>query len=301
MVGEAKNMVDEIRNSYVRALRYSTWLSSEFRQAAIKKIRDMVSYVGSPGRHLEPDFVEELYKPYPDAPLDLDQLFPTWIKALGLSTQYMWMDTKTPLFDDTGYIPFYTGALNDIIVPTTSMLRPFMYPYGVLALNYGGLGTMIGGEMMHALDPRGLHSLEGYVPDDTDAVMKEYTKRALCLRKSRKSVLSLSGQQEPLSEELDSENLADLVGTKMAYDAFDSLVREYRDETPAGLNMSVQQLFFFNNCVKWCTEKKSEEPDYAKMRSRCIVPLMNMREFSSAFGCTLKTPMSPREKCTFWD
>ncbi|KAH7956436.1 hypothetical protein HPB52_009663 [Rhipicephalus sanguineus] len=111
--------------------------------------------------------------------------------------------------------------------------------------------------------------------------------------------LSLSGQEETLSEELDSENLADLVGTKMAYDAFNSLVPENRDETPAGLNMSVQQLFFFNHCAKLCTEDKEES--YAIMRSRCIVPLMNMREFSSAFGCATKTPMNPREKCTFWE
>ncbi|XP_037515040.1 endothelin-converting enzyme-like 1 [Rhipicephalus sanguineus] len=254
MIGGARNMVDEIRNAYVRALQHSTWLSTDFRLAAVKKIRDMVSNVGSPGRHFESDFVEALYKPYPDEPLDLDELFPTWIKALGLSTQYLWTDTTTPLYDDTSYFPFYTDAINDITVPTASMLRPFMYPYGILALNYGGLGTMIGGEMMRALDPRGIHSLDGYVPDDKDEVIKEYTRKALCLRKSHKSVLSLSGQEETLSEELDSVNLFDLVGTKMAYDAMDSLVHEYRDETPAGLNMSAQQLFFFNNCTKYLVE-----------------------------------------------
>ncbi|XP_075744110.1 uncharacterized protein LOC142802912 [Rhipicephalus microplus] len=220
-IGKANSMVDEIREAYLRALQYSTWLNTDFRQAAKKKIKDMVSYVGSPGKRLDPNFVEGLYKPYPDVPLDLEALFPTWIKALGLSAQYMWMDTTTPLYDETRPIPYYTGVSNDVTVPTASMLPPFMHTNGIDALHYGGLGTMIGHAMMRAFDVRGIHTLEGYVPDENDDVIREYTKRALCLRRSHKSVLSLRGQEETLSDELDSENLADLVGTKMAYDAFE--------------------------------------------------------------------------------
>ncbi|KAL1442734.1 hypothetical protein MTO96_007752 [Rhipicephalus appendiculatus] len=212
MVTQAKGMVREIRNSFLKALQSSTWLSSEFRAAAVKKMMDMVAYVGSAGRRLEPDYVEALYKPYPNAPLDLDVLFPTWIKALGLSSHYMWMDTTTPLYDETARTPFYTYEFNDFTIPTVSMLRPFMNPYGIYALNYGGLGTMIAHEIMHAFDPRGIQPLAGYEPHDMDEVIREYTKRALCLRMSHKSVLSLSNQEETLSDELDSENLGRLRG-----------------------------------------------------------------------------------------
>ncbi|KAL1441918.1 hypothetical protein MTO96_031074 [Rhipicephalus appendiculatus] len=214
-------MLNEIRDAYVRAVHYSTWLSTDFRQAAKRKIKEMMIYVGSPRQRFDPPYVELLYKPYPDAPLDLEALFPTWIKALGLSSQYMWMDTKTPLYDETG---------------------------------------MIGQAIMGALDPRGIHSLNGYVPDARDDVMKEYTKRALCLRKSGQSVLYLTRQGGTLSDGLDSENLADLVGTKMAYDAFQYLVGEQRDQNLAGLNMSVQQLFFVSHCAKWCSENNTAEP-----------------------------------------
>ncbi|XP_075744136.1 neprilysin-1-like [Rhipicephalus microplus] len=290
-------------------------------------------------------------KPYPDAPLDLDALFPTWIKALGLSSQYMWIDTTTLLYDETAIGLYYDSDVNRITVPTASMLRPFMYMYGVPAVNYGGLGTndgagsdawreafvaaweryaglfgtwqlaravvsrlgprctvsdlpgtlvMIGQALMGALDPRGIHSLNGYVPDPRDEVMREYRKRALCLRKSRRSVLSVSGTEETLSEELDSENLADFVGTKMAFDAFEYLVSEQRDQNLAGLNMSVRQLFFIRHCARWCSEDNSVNPPHAPPRVRCMVPLMNMRPFSSAFGCAAKTAMNPKEKCTFW-
>ncbi|KAL1442733.1 hypothetical protein MTO96_007751 [Rhipicephalus appendiculatus] len=164
MVAEAKDMVDAIRYSFMKALQSSTWLSSEFREAAVKKLTKMVAHVGRPGRRLEPDFVEAVYKPYPDAPLDLDVLFPTWIKALSLSSHYMWTDTTTPLYDETAPYPYYTYAFNEFTIPTVAMLRPFFYPYGIYALNYGGLGTMIAHEIMHAYGPYGLSSFEGRTP-----------------------------------------------------------------------------------------------------------------------------------------
>ncbi|KAL1476181.1 hypothetical protein MTO96_018758, partial [Rhipicephalus appendiculatus] len=99
---------------------------------------------------------------------------------------------------------------------------------------------------------------------------------------------------------LDYQNLGDFVGTKMAYDAFEHLVSEYRDQNFAGLNMSVQQLFFVSHCANWCSEDNPEKPPYTLWRSRCIAPLMNMWQFSSAFGCAAKTPMNPEEKCPFW-
>ncbi|KAL1415640.1 hypothetical protein MTO96_029127 [Rhipicephalus appendiculatus] len=180
------------------------------------------------------------------------------------------------------------------------MLPPFMYPDGPIALNYGGLGTIIGHEIMHGFDVKGIQDLEGYKPHDTDDVMKEYTKRALCLRKSHKSVLYLIDQEEMLNETLDDENLADLVGTKIAYEAFASLLPPYRDEILAGLYMSAEQLFFFNRCAKQCAQHAVPGKRYAPYRSRCIVPLMNMPEFSRAFGCVVGKPMNPQEKCTFW-
>ncbi|KAL1466193.1 hypothetical protein MTO96_026822 [Rhipicephalus appendiculatus] len=209
LVRQAKNMAGEIRNAYVRALHDSHWLSDDFRQAAAKKTIDIRFFVGSPGQDLDPNFVETLYKPYPDAPLDLKPLAPTWIKVVGLDTQYEWMYPAVPLFDETVRRPFYDRFSNAVIVPAASMLRPFMYRHGVAALNYGGLGTMIGQMIMGALDPQNIRSLYSNVTDPMGDVMREYTKRTLCLRKFRQSV-NASGAV------LDYENLGDFVGTKMA-------------------------------------------------------------------------------------
>ncbi|KAH8039363.1 hypothetical protein HPB51_005693 [Rhipicephalus microplus] len=116
----------------------------------------------------------------------------------------------------------------------------------------------------------------------------------------KRPTLSLSRQQDTLDDVTDSENLCDLVGTMVAYAAYSSLPENFKSETLAGLNASSEQLFFISHCLKWCAQLSKPPRRYAPFRSRCIVPLMNMPEFSSAFNCAPGSPMNPQNKCTFW-
>ncbi|KAL3227157.1 hypothetical protein MRX96_048810 [Rhipicephalus microplus] len=118
--------------------------------------------------------------------------------------------------------------------------------------------------------------------------------------KKRLIQLSATGGEDKLNYTVDNENLADLVGAKIAYQAFASLTSPERTETLAGLDLSSEQLFFVNYCVVWCAQHSQSPEKYAPFRSRCIVPLMNMPEFSSAFRCATGTLMNPAKKCEFW-
>ncbi|KAL1473333.1 hypothetical protein MTO96_003879 [Rhipicephalus appendiculatus] len=252
VVYQTKRMVSRIRSAYEKALNSSSWVGADVGDRALKRLSNITVLVGSPRRHLDPKFIEEVYRPYPDAPTD--RLFPTWIKALSLSTQNVWSDQVVPVYDETDvYGGGYYDLYNFVIIPTALMNQPLLYPYGPLGLNYGGLG-----------------------------------------------MLSLSAQQPTLNHILDSEHLADLVGTVVAYAAYSSLPQKYKDVKLVGLNMSTDRLFFVSHCAKFCAKESVSQIPYAPFRSRCIVPLMNMPEFSSAFGCAEGTPMNPRRKCKFW-
>ncbi|KAH8027272.1 hypothetical protein HPB51_003779 [Rhipicephalus microplus] len=106
--------------------------------------------------------------------------------------------------------------------------------------------------------------------------------------------------RQELSNFYDSENLADLVGVKIAYDGFSSLPRSQRTRILSGTNITAERLYFISHCVKWCREVQFGSGRYAPDRSRCIVPLMNMPEFSKAFECAAGDLMNPTEKCGFW-
>ncbi|XP_049276140.1 endothelin-converting enzyme homolog [Rhipicephalus sanguineus] len=251
MVNQTESMVSQVQTAFRDTLLNSLWISYKEEVGAIRKFDDIVVNVGSPGRRLDPEFIDEHYKAYPDAPVN--RLFPSWIKALSLSTHSIWSDQTTALYDENEVTARYIPDYNVVVVPTAIITRPFFYLDGPMALNYGGLG-----------------------------------------------MLSLSRRQEILNDTVDSENLADLVGTRIAYTAFTSLSAEYEAETLAGLNMSAKQLFFINHCAKWCAQHSIPGKRYAPYRSRCIVPLMNMPEFSWTFGCPAGAPMNPHNKCEFW-
>ncbi|KAH7934600.1 hypothetical protein HPB51_029034 [Rhipicephalus microplus] len=112
--------------------------------------------------------------------------------------------------------------------------------------------------------------------------------------------LSLTGQEDHLDDELDSENLADFVGARLAYAAYASLPEDVKRMKLAGFDMSPEKLFFINQCSRVCAWSSIPKKHYAPFRSRCIVPLRNMPEFSRAFRCKAGTLMNPRNKCTFW-
>ncbi|KAL1486929.1 hypothetical protein MTO96_031155 [Rhipicephalus appendiculatus] len=251
MVYQTKRMASRIRHAFDKVLQSSSWLSPRLQALATDELINITVYVGSPGRRLDPEYVEEIYKPFPDAPVD--RLFPTWIKCLSLNTHLAWSDQKTLLYDETAVNAIFIPRELAVIVMTAIMHRPFLYLYGPISLNYGALGA-----------------------------------------------LSLSRQQEKLDDATDSENLCDLVGTVVAYAAYASLPVKFKSTTLAGLNVSSERLFFISHCLTSCAQLGHPGRRYAPFRSRCIVPLMNMPEFSNAFGCAPGTPMNPRNKCEFW-
>ncbi|XP_075539434.1 neprilysin-1-like [Dermacentor variabilis] len=300
MLDQVKAMLGNIRNGFRDAFKFSTWVKEEVRETALRKLAKMKAYVGSPGQRLDAAFVEELYRPFPDVPQD--SLFPTWIKAVSLSAHYLWTDQKTRLYDEAAVNAFYQVLFNTIVIPTAIIQRPLHYFEGPVALSYGGLGTVVGHEIMHAYDVKGTEIDDNGInqPWVTPEFTKEYTQRALCLRQSHKEAIRLMSRQQVVNDTLDSENIADLVGVKVAYDAFTLLPYRERIMTLVGLNISANRLFFISHCIKWCAQHRQLTSRYAPYRSRCIVPLMNMPEFSNAFGCVAGQPMNPKKKCDFW-
>lgn len=160
----------------------------------------------------------------------------------------------------------------------------------------------MGHEIMHGYDIQGSNYDDRgqFEPWRTKKFGDEYTKRTLCIRKSHTNTIKRMPRLEMVNDTLDSENLADFVGTLSTYAAYASLPRQERNMVLPGLNVTAERLFFINTCLKWCEDEPFAAERYAPGRSRCLVPLINMPQFSAAFACAQGTPMNPLEKCTFW-
>ncbi|KAL3206107.1 hypothetical protein MRX96_040416 [Rhipicephalus microplus] len=107
-------------------------------------------------------------------------------------------------------------------------------------------------------------------------------------------------RQDKLNDTADSENIADLGGTLMAFGAFNTLARSQRDVVLPAVSLTDRQLFFVFQCAKWCYYPGSKSGRHARGRYRCEVPAMNMDEFSEAFRCKPGDRMYPVNKCELW-
>ncbi|XP_075746325.1 neprilysin-21-like [Rhipicephalus microplus] len=289
-----KVMVSHILDIFKQVIANSSWVGQEPFEALKAKLDDLVVNVGDPGDRLDSEFIERFFAPLGDVPVT--GLFRSWMKASSVTAHYAWSDQKTPLYDEADFTARYYNNYNIVTVPSALIHWPFIFPDGPIAMDYGGLGMVVGHEFMHSLGVQAIQRATWATKD----FLGNYTEKVFYLRRSHQSVLSLSRLQETIDEILDSENLADLVGTSLAYTAFTLLDPKDVGYTLPGLDMTSEQLFFVLNCVKLCTTFTRYPKRYAPYRSRCNVPLMNMDEFANAFGCSQGAPMNPPGKCYFW-
>ncbi|KAL1421509.1 hypothetical protein MTO96_023072 [Rhipicephalus appendiculatus] len=197
--------------------------------------------------------------------VDTNRFFKAYRAALQASAHRSWSDQKTWIYDETDVNAYYVRELNTVVIPAGILQNPFFNVEGPAALNYGGIGVIIGHEIMHGYDVGGTMYDDASMKREwtTPEFLKKYTERTLCLRKSHKAALE-------------------------------------RNVRLPDLNLTSEHLFFIGNCAKWCEGQNVNSARYAAGHFRCNVPLMNMAEFSAAFACAPQTPMNPSNKCAFW-
>lgn len=262
---------------------------------SVKKAETFRFTVGYPDAIFEDSAVETLYSDFPDVGA---KFLESYLQSLRALAHLNVRGKPITNFNTIRGNAFYTTGSHTITFYAAIMQPPVFILNGPAALNYGGFGQVAGHEMTHAYDAEGIRS---GVPKGSS--LEEYKKKVLCLRASY-----LKAESDPrarnLDNMIDSEGVADIGGILLAYDAFRHLPEEQRTATVPGLGLSAEQIFFVAHCMKWCTRhkgrKRNPKSNYWHSRSRCIVPSLNMPEFSRAFSCKPGDVMNPADRCDFW-
>jgi putative endopeptidase len=187
---------------------------------------------------------------------------------------------------------YYQSSMNEIVFPAGILQPPFFNPTADDAINYGGMGAVIGHEMTHGFDDAGRRfDAEGNLKDWwTEADAKSYTERA------DKVVAQFDGYIAVDSLHLNGrltlgENIADLGGLKIAYAALQkALVGKQRPPRIDGY--TPEQRFFLAWGQIWRQQNRPENArvrvatdSHSSPRWRVDGPLSNLPEFAKAFGC----------------
>jgi len=197
--------------------------------------------------------------------------------------------------DEWGMTPqtvnaYYNPSLNEIVFPAAILQPPFFSVDAPDALNYGGIGGVIGHEISHAFDDQGSRydgagNLVNWWTDADRAAFEALTKRLI---DQYSGYEPLPGRRVKGDFTL-GENIADLSGLAVSYKAYQLAKAGKEPEKVSG--WSGNQLFFVGWSRVW--QRKYREAELVKRlltdphspsQYRANGPVMNLDAFHDAFG-----------------
>jgi putative endopeptidase len=210
---------------------------------------------------------------------------------------------------------YYDPSFNDINFPA-GILQPPFFDFTIdPAVNFGGIGVVIGHEMTHGFDDEGSqydgkgNLREWQTPEDR----KAFTERTDC------EVAEYGGfeaaaahddaQQVKLNGKLTlGENTADNGGLRIAYMALlDTLAAQKKSIDDKIDGYTEAQRYFLGFAQVWCqnqTEQAARQSalvdPHSPGRWRVNGTVQNFDQFGKAFGCTKGQPMYPANSCRVW-
>ena len=184
---------------------------------------------------------------------------------------------------------YYSPPLNEIVFPAAILQSPFFSKDTEAALNYGGIGAVIGHEISHAFDDQGSKydgdgNLNNWWTDEDRTAFKELTNR----------LVAQYAEYEPLEDKRVNgnltlgENIADLSGLSIAHKAYRLSLDGEKPKEVAGWNGD--QLFFVGWSRVWCRKYRDAEmvrrlliDSHSPSQYRANGPVGNIKAFYQAF------------------
>ena len=188
---------------------------------------------------------------------------------------------------------YYNPPMNEIVFPAGILRFPFFDNDADDAINYGGIGAVIGHELTHGFDDEGRQfDFEGnlkewWTEDDT----KKFTVKADKVVAQYDAYTVLDGKTHVNGKLTLGENLADFGGLSLAYEAFKTYTEQGKNEKDKIDGFTGNQRFFLSWAQVWRANIRDEAmaqriitDPHSPGRFRCNGPISNMTEFYNAFG-----------------
>lgn len=298
-------MVRNIRGELRSRLSGLTWMSDQTKTKAYAKLDSIINKIGYPDRWRDYALLEARPGPFVNNLL-LANEFETrrQLKKIGRPTDRTEWGMTPPTVN-----AYYNPPTNEITFPAGIMQPPFFDPKADDAVNYGGMGSVIGHEITHGFDDEGrqfdaLGNLSGWW---SGADTKEFNRRAEVVQKQFDGYEAIDSLHVNGKLTL-GENIADLGGLLIAYGAYRRSLEGKPEPAPID-GLTGPQRFFLAWAQIWRAKSRPEftrllvnvDP-HAPPEFRTIGPLSNIPAFALAFGCKSGDPMvrPESERAQIW-
>jgi putative endopeptidase len=299
-------LVNNLREALKVRIGKLTWMSDATKKKALEKWAAFNTKIGYPDK----------WRDWSGLTTGRDSLYGNVAAAAAFNYRYELDKIGKPVDkDEWGMTPqtinaYYDPQRNEIVFPAAILQPPFFDPQADDAINYGAIGAVIGHEITHGYDDQGSRfgpsgNFEEWWTKEDAARFKALTAK---LVEQYNGYTAAPGLTEKVNGNLTlGENIADLGGLNIAYDAFQKAVAGKPD--PMIDNMTRDQRFFLGFASAW---REKYTPELTKLivasdphspdGVRANGTPTNVDAFARAFGCKEGDPMvnSADKKVVIW-
>jgi len=297
-------LVENLRNAYGQSISDLSWMSAETKKAAQVKLAAFTPKIGYPDR----------WQDYSKLTIKNGDLVGNVIRSNKASHQEdlkrlggpirKWEWHMTPQTVNA----YYNPPANEIVFPAAILQPPFFNMAADDAVNYGGIGAVIGHEMGHGFDDQGSRY------DATGNLRNWWTEQDLAAFKTRTKALVEQYAQYKVFDDLSingeltlGENIGDLSGVTIAYKAYKASLNG--KDAPVIDGLTGDQRFFMGYTQIWrvkmvekALRNRVATDPHSPGHFRAIGILSNFDEFYDAFDVKEGDAMylAPEKRVSIW-
>jgi predicted metalloendopeptidase len=303
---EAKARALEMVHNLIAALHDDlqtlAWMSPETRKQALIKLDSMTIKIGYPDKWRDYSALHVDRGPFVVNMMHNSEFtFHRSLDRIGKPVDRAEWGMTPPTVNAS-----YNPSRNDITFPAGILQAPFFDAKADDALNYGGMGAVIGHEMTHGFDDEGRKfDGQGNLRDWWTAEdAKNFEERAECVSKQFDGYV-VEGDLHENGKLILGESIADLGGLTIAYNALEKAIA--KKPHPAIDGFTPEQRFFISWGRVWGT---NDTPQFDRLqvntnphplgKFRAIAAPSNLQPFAQAFDCKNGDPMVRQQPCRIW-
>lgn len=298
------NLVENLKISLGERISQLEWMSDATKEKAQEKLGTFIVKIGYPDK----------WKDYSSLEIKDDSYWQNIMRASEFAWEEMMDELGKPVDRTKWYMSpqtvnaYYSPSSNEICFPAGILQPPFFYMDGDDAINYGGIGVVIGHEMTHGFDDQGRKfDKDGNLTDWWTAEdAARFDERANVLVDFFDNIVVLDTVHANGTFTL-GENIADHGGLQVAYHAFQKTDQAKKDENIDGFTPA--QRFFLSYAGLWAGNVRDAEilrltqiDPHSLGKWRVDGALPHIEAWYEAFGIDSEDPMyvPAEERASIW-
>ena len=302
-------LVANLVEAYRRSIGGLDWMSDETKAKALTKLDKFTPKIGYPAK----------WRDYSTLEIEADDLVGNVRRANAFEQDYELGKIGKPIDRDEWFMTpqtvnaYYNPGMNEIVFPAAILQPPFFDAEADDAVNYGGIGAVIGHEIGHGFDDQGSkYDGDGLLVDwwtaEDRAAFEERTK-ALIEQYSSFSPKQLDGSHHVNGALTIGENIGDLGGLAIAITAYELALGGPVEDAPVIDGLTAAQRVFIGWAQSWRTKARDEEmirrlamDPHSPDEFRCNGVARNLAAFHAAFDVKPGDALylAPEERVSIW-